>query len=117
MCSKATSDKIMTKLCEFIEKRVGISNQIIINELSERIKRDKNLEDLIVQKISNTVSADEKISLIGILKKSSIINKKLLDWYFNEIGRQRKMTSPEIGYDITEDRYKSVIVSILDTLN
>jgi hypothetical protein len=55
--------------------------------------------------------------LIGILKKSSIINKKLLDWYFNEIGRQRKMTSPEIGYDITEDRYKSVIVSILDTLN
>ena len=43
MCSKATSDKIMTKLCEFIEKRVGISNQIIINELSERIKRDKKL--------------------------------------------------------------------------
>lgn len=116
ICSKATPNRIISKICELIEKNIGFSNKLIIGEIIKRIQNDKILEELLLKRLYKTTSVNEKVTFLNIIRRTPIINSQLDDWSLNEIKTQRKMKCPEIGYDFAEDKYKSVIVSILNSL-
>lgn len=115
--AKSTSEDVLNKICELIEKQYGLSDQLSFKEIIERIRKDKKLEQLIIEKLLTTANTDEKVTLINLLTKAMVSSNDFKKWCSKEMDIQKKMNSPQIGYDFTENNFKSILVSILTSTN
>ncbi len=116
ICLKSTTENVMDKICELIRNHNAYLHQLSLKEIIRRIKNDESLEELMTKKLFSATSIDEKVSLINLLNRAIIFNNDLKDWLMKEMSNQREMASPEIGYDLTDNKFKSVMVSILSTI-
>lgn len=115
ICAKSPAENVLNKICDLIEKHYGLSDRLSIKEIVERLRKDKNLETLIIDKLFITENVDQKVTFINLLNKAMISRNDLKEWYLKEINNQEDMVSPQIGYDFTENNFKSILASILNS--